>query len=91
MTGLRVMPDKHDKLAFFLGQTFLHLIDDCDKQLSLVQRKLEPENLVCRNVVEQLGILKNILHDCPEVAIVGSIFELETGRVISKKKTFLLL
>ncbi|CAD7928075.1 unnamed protein product [Amoebophrya sp. A120] len=57
------------------------VIDDCDKQLSLVQRKLEPENLVCRNVVEQLGILKNILHDCPEVAIVGSIFELETGRV----------
>lgn len=54
--------------------------DACDESLVKVQLGFG-DDLVCRNVVEQLGILKHVLKEVPDVAIVGSVFHLETGRV----------
>eukprot|EP00392_Amoebophrya_sp_AT5.2_P005680 g5690.t1 len=58
-----------------------HPVEDaCDESLVKVQLGFG-DDLVCRNVVEQLGILKHVLKEIPDVAIVGSVFHLETGRV----------
>ncbi|CAD7928607.1 unnamed protein product [Amoebophrya sp. A25] len=54
--------------------------DDTDRQLVEIRRRYSSDP-VSANVVEQLGILKHILESTRNIAIVGAIFSLESGKL----------
>eukprot|EP00929_Paragymnodinium_shiwhaense_P069179 TRINITY_DN348_c0_g2_i3.p1 TRINITY_DN348_c0_g2~~TRINITY_DN348_c0_g2_i3.p1 ORF type:complete len:282 (-),score=48.05 TRINITY_DN348_c0_g2_i3:508-1299(-) len=54
--------------------------DDSDKKLRRFQT-LVGNDLVAANVVEQMGIMKHVLEDVPDVAVVGAVFCIESGRI----------
>eukprot|EP00929_Paragymnodinium_shiwhaense_P109683 TRINITY_DN76168_c0_g1_i1.p1 TRINITY_DN76168_c0_g1~~TRINITY_DN76168_c0_g1_i1.p1 ORF type:complete len:450 (+),score=82.09 TRINITY_DN76168_c0_g1_i1:120-1469(+) len=54
--------------------------DSCDEKLGQIQ-DLCGQDLVSANVVEQMGIMKNVVSEIAGVSIVGAVYCLESGRV----------
>eukprot|EP00929_Paragymnodinium_shiwhaense_P119878 TRINITY_DN91790_c0_g1_i1.p1 TRINITY_DN91790_c0_g1~~TRINITY_DN91790_c0_g1_i1.p1 ORF type:complete len:427 (+),score=80.70 TRINITY_DN91790_c0_g1_i1:70-1350(+) len=54
--------------------------DDADKQLKAMVDK-QSDDLVMCNVLDQMGIMRHVLADCPGVSILGSIFCIHSGKV----------
>eukprot|EP00929_Paragymnodinium_shiwhaense_P069177 TRINITY_DN348_c0_g2_i11.p1 TRINITY_DN348_c0_g2~~TRINITY_DN348_c0_g2_i11.p1 ORF type:complete len:378 (-),score=61.53 TRINITY_DN348_c0_g2_i11:512-1489(-) len=54
--------------------------DDSDKKLRRFQKQAG-DCLVTANVVEQMGIMKHVLEGIPNVAVVGAVFCICTGRM----------
>ncbi len=55
-------------------------------RMNLAPQEVVQSDLVISNVIEQMGILKNVLDGIPDVAICGAVFHLDTGKVMMLPK-----